>query len=160
KPSHEQALKALIEELPPQYRPKNGDEDIMTWAFVGGTLDPKNRTPQNSLFLFCMEPKKLLTMMDGLDELTGEQMAQLRKALDKMDSDPRSIVLGKDRIAQINKRVGDEIQLTSFNYSDMTFNLKIIGVFPEGRYDQSAVMNRKYLQNELLAYPGTHGKEH
>jgi putative ABC transport system permease protein len=161
KPSHEQTLKALIEELPPQYRPKNGDEDIMTWAFVGGTLDPKNRTPQNSLFLFCMEPKKLLTMMDGLDDLTTEQMALLRKAVDKMEDEPRSVVLGKDRIAQIGKRVGDEFELTSFNYTDITFKLKIIGVFPEGRYDQSAVMNRKYLQSALRDYPGWHsGKEH
>ncbi len=79
KPSHENELKAMIKELPEQNRPKNGDEDIMTWAFVGGSLDPKNRTPQNSLFLFCMQPKKLLTMMDGLEELTGEQARRFRK---------------------------------------------------------------------------------
>jgi len=161
KPSHENELRALIAELPEKNRPKNGDEDIMTWAFVGGTLDPQNRTPQNSLFLFCMEPRKLLTMMDGLDELTGEQRLLLQKAMDLMEVDPTRIIVGKERLSQLGKRVGDEIQLTSFNYSDMVFKLKIIGVFPEGRYDQSAVMNRKYLQNALLEYPGLHGgKEH
>lgn len=161
KPSHEAELKALIAELPEQYRPKNGDDDIMTWAFVGGSLDPKNRTPQNSLFLFCMEPKKLLTMMDGLDDLTGEQLAQLKRATELMEEDRTRIVLGKERLAQINKKVGDEIQLTSFNYTGVTFNLKIIGVFPEGRYDQSAIMNRDYLKKALEDYAGRNGgKEH
>jgi putative ABC transport system permease protein len=160
KPAHEAVLKQLIDELPEKNRPRNGDDDIMTWSFVGGSLDPQNRTPQNSLFLFCMEPRKLLTMMDGLDELTGEQRALLEKAMRMMEEDPTRVILGKERLKQIDKRVGDEVQLTSFNYSDMVFKLKIIGVFPEGRYDQSAVMNRQYLQNELLAYPGTKGKEH
>jgi putative ABC transport system permease protein len=161
KPSHENELLALIKELPEKNRPKNGADDVMTWAFVGGTLDPLNRTPQNSLFLFCMEPKKLMTMMDGLDDLTGEEKSQLQLAVDKMEKDHTSIVVGKDRLAQLGKKVNDEIELTSFNYTDMVFKLKIIGVFPEGRYDQSAIMNREYLKRALLEYPGTHsGKDH
>jgi putative ABC transport system permease protein len=157
KPSHEAELKAMIQELPEENRPKGGDDDMMTWAFVGGSLDPQNRTPQNSLFLFCMEPKKLLTMMDGLDDLTGEQRAQLQRAIDRMEEDRTCAVLGKDRLAQLGKRVGDEITLSSFNYADMTFKLKIIAVFPEGRYDQSAIMHRDYLKRSLEAYEGEHG---
>ena len=161
KPSHEDELKALIAELPDEYKPKNGDDDLMTWAFVGGSLDPQNRTPQNSLFLFCMEPKKLLTMMDGLEDLTGEQRALLKKAMEMMEENRTLIVLGKERLAQIGKRVGDEFQLTSFNYTDIVFKFKIIGVFPEGRYDQSAIMNRDYLKRALEEYKGYHnGKEH
>ena len=56
--------------LPPEMRPKNGRDDIMTWSFVGGSLDPNNRSLKNMVFFFAMEPRKLLTMMDGLDELT------------------------------------------------------------------------------------------
>lgn len=160
KPSHEAELKALIAELPEKNRPRNGDDDIMTWAFVGGTLDPKNRTPQNSLFLFCMEPKKVLTMMDGLDDLTGEQMSQLKKAIDLMEEDQTRIVVGKERLAQLNKKVGDQIELTSFNYKDIVFKLKIVAVFPEGRYDQSCVMHRDYLKRQLEAYRGEKGQEH
>jgi len=160
KPAHEGTLRAMIAELPEKNRPKNGDDDIMTWAFVGGSLDPKNRTPQNSLFMFCMEPKKVMTMMDGLDELTGEQREQLQKAVDLMELDQRSIVLGKERLAQLGKRVGDEIQLTSFNYKDIIFTLKIVAVFPEGRYDQSAVMHRDYLKRSLEDFQGRTGKEH
>src|SRR5204863_1332339 len=40
--------------------------DSMTWAFYGGTLDIKNRTLNNSLFAFVLEPRKLRTMMDDL----------------------------------------------------------------------------------------------
>ncbi|MCE9530036.1 MAG: ABC transporter permease [Planctomycetes bacterium] len=160
KPSHEAGLKALIQELPAKNQPKLGDDDMMTWAFVGGSLDPKNRTPKNSLFLFCMEPKKVLTMMDGLEDLTGEQRKLLQKAMDLMEADPRRIVLGKERLAQLEKKVGDEIELTSFNYTGIVFKLKIIGVFPEGRYDQSAVMNRRYLELALQDYQGINGKDH
>jgi len=42
-------------------------QDSMTWAFYGGTLDPANRTTENSLFFFVMEPDRFLTMMDGID---------------------------------------------------------------------------------------------
>ncbi len=160
KPSHEAELKALIADMPEKDRPKNGDDDIMTWAFVGGSLDPQNRTSKNSLFLFCMEPKKLMTMMDGLDDLTGEERALLQEAVERMEKDITSIVVGKERLAQLEKRVGDEITLTSFNYSGISFKMKIIGVFPEGRYDQSAIMHRDYLKRSLEDYQGKNGKDH
>lgn len=159
-PSHLQRLQDLIKELPPEQRPKRGDDDIMTWAFVGGTLDPNNRTIKNSLFLFCMEPSKVMTMMDGLEDLTGEQRTQLQQACDMMDQDVTSVVLGKERLATMDKRVGDTIELTSMNYTGITFKLKIIAMFPEGRYDQSAVMNRRALDQSLDRYRGENGKDH
>jgi putative ABC transport system permease protein len=160
KPTHLQTLKQLIEELPPEMRPRNGDDDIMTWAFVGGTMDPTNRTFENMLFLFCMEPHKILTMMDGLDELTTEQLQQLRKGTEIMEVNPKAVVIGKERLRLMRKRVGDRFTLTSLNYPDLTFEFEIIGEFPEGRYDQSAVMNRVYLDRSLQAYEGTAGKVH
>lgn len=161
KPAHEDALKTIIksDDFPEKFRPKNGDDDIMTWAFVGGSLDPKNRTPQNSLFFFCMEPRKVMTMMDGLDDLTGEQRALLQKGMDMMEKNPTFVVLGKEKLKQIGKKVGDTIELTSFNYTGITFRLTIIGVFPEGRYDQSAIMNRQLLVNSLSEYRNR-GQEH
>lgn len=162
KPAHEEKLKAIIksEDFPEKFRPKNGNDDIMTWSFVGGSLDPKNRTPQNSLFFFCMEPKKVMTMMDGLDDLTGEQRALLQRGMDLMEQYPTYVVLGKEKLKQIGKQVGDTIDLTSFNYTGITFkNLKIIGVFPPGRYDQSAIMNRQLLINHLSEFRNG-GQEH
>jgi len=120
-------MKALIRELPEENHQERR-HDIMTWAFVGGTLDPENRTPQNSLFLFCMEPRKLLTMMDGLDDLTGEERRLLQRGMDMM----RRIRRGSSsaRIGWLTgKRSATRSTGPSFNYVDMVFKLKIIGVF-------------------------------
>ena len=53
--------------------------DSMTWSFFGGTTDkdPKERSRSNSLFAFALQPDKLLTMMDDLDQLTPEWDAKL-----------------------------------------------------------------------------------
>jgi len=164
KPSHLATLKGLIEELPPEMRPKRGDDDIMTWAFVGGSLEqePTKRTFDKMLFFFAMDSRKLLTMMDGLDELTGEQLAQLSRGVDEMEADPtHAVIIGKERLKTIGRRVGDVMTVYSFNYKDITFtNLKIVGEFPEGRYDQSAVMHRECLARSLAAYNREKGQEH
>ena len=31
------------------------------------------------VFLFALEPDKVMTMMDGLDDLTGDEMEQLQR---------------------------------------------------------------------------------
>jgi len=161
KPSHLQGIKDMIAELPPDQRPDNIDDNIMTWAFVGGTLDPNKRTFQNSLFFFATEPEKVLKMMPGLEDLTGEELEQLRKATAEMEREPRAVVIGAERLRQLGKRVGDRMKLTSINYKDIEFDFIIIAAFPSGsRWEQSAVMNRKYLDNELDAYKGRNGKEH
>jgi putative ABC transport system permease protein len=161
KPSHLQGIKDLIAELPPDQRPDNIDDNIMTWAFVGGTLDPNKRTFQNSLFFFATEPEKVLKMMPGLEDLTGEEMQMLKKATAAMERDPKAVVIGAERLRQLGKRVGDRMKVTSLNYKGLEFDFVIIAAFPSGsRYEQSAVMNRKYLDNELDAYKGRNGKEH
>jgi len=159
KPSHEAEFKALVRELPAHLQPRDLDEDMMTWAFVGGSLDPKNRTPQNSLFLFAMQPRKLLTMMDGLDELTGEQMDLLRRSVDMMEENRQAVIIGTEKLKLMDKKVGDKIKMTSFNYKEVDFDFLIAGSFPEGtRYDQSAVMHRDYLYKSLEEYEGKKGK--
>jgi putative ABC transport system permease protein len=161
KPSHLQGIKDLIAELPPDQRPDNIDDNIMTWAFVGGTLDPNKRTFQNSLFFFATEPEKVLKMMPGLEDLTGEELDLLKKATAQMERDPKAVVIGAERLRQLGKRVGDRMKVTSLNYKDLEFDFTIIAEFPSGsRWEQSAVMNRRYLDNELDAYRGRTGKDH
>jgi putative ABC transport system permease protein len=161
KPSHLQGIKDLIGELPPDQRPDNIDDNIMTWAFVGGTLDPDKRTFQNSLFFFATEPEKVLKMMPGLEDLTGEELDQLKKATAAMGREPKAVVIGAEKLRQLGKRVGDRMKVTSLNYKGIEFDFIIIAEFPSGsRWEQSAVMNRKYLDNELDAYKGRNGKEH
>lgn len=161
KPSHLQGIKDLINELPPDQRPANVEDNIMTWAFVGGTLDPNKRTFQNTLFFFATEPEKVLKMMPGLEDLTGEELRTLQKATADMERDPKAVVIGAEKLRQMGKRVGDRMKVTSLNYRGIEFDLTIIAEFPSGsRYENSAVMNRKYLDNELDAYKGRNGKEH
>ena len=47
----------------------------MTWQFYGGSLvqTRPNRRATNIVFFFCMDPKKFLTMMDGIDEFTPDR---------------------------------------------------------------------------------------
>jgi putative ABC transport system permease protein len=126
--------------------------DHMTWQFYGGSIDPVKRTRENIVFFFCMDPSKLLSMMDGLDELTGEQLRQLEKAVAVMKANKRAVIVGKERLQAMNKRVGERITITGLNYTDINLEVEIIGEFPPGRYDQSAVINRDYLNDSMDDY--------
>lgn len=135
--------------------------DSMTWQFFGGTIDPENRTRENIIFFFGLEPKKLRTMMDELDALPADAAAPLEEAIRKMEKNRQGIIVGRDRLAALNKRVGDRIQVTSLNYKDIVLDFEIVGMFPEGRYDQSAAMNREYLNQALDEYARNHnGQKH
>jgi putative ABC transport system permease protein len=131
-------------------------QDYMTWAFYGGTLDPAKKTRENMVFFFCMEPRKLLTMMDDLDRLQGHELEELREAVTRMERDKRKVIVGRERLAALNKKPGERFTVTSINYTDINLEFEIAGVFPEGRYNQSAVMNRDYLNDALDAYKRDH----
>ncbi|MCO6456424.1 MAG: ABC transporter permease [Pirellulaceae bacterium] len=136
-------------------------EDAMTWQFYGGSLDPKNRTRDNSLFAFGLEPDKLLTMMDELDELPPERKAELAAVVDKMRGNRQALIVGRNRLAAINKQVGERIKLFGLNYREIDLEFEIVGVFPEGRYDNAAAFDREYLLAALDAWPATHnGRPH
>ena len=145
------------------------DIDSMTWSFYGGTIDPNKRTRENIIFMFCMEPKKLIyiddkgkitSMMDGMDEFPRSDLEKLDLACKEMAKDWRKIVVGKERLAAMNKHVGDRITVTSLNYQDINLEFEIIGEFPKGRYDQSAIMNRAYLEIAMDDYKKKQGKAH
>lgn len=131
-------------------------QDHMTWQFYGGTLDPDKRTRENMVFAFAMDPQKLSTMMDDLDSLPADQARDLAEGIRKMKEKPHGIMVGQDRLKTINKRVGERFKLFGLNYKDIDLEFEIVGTFPDGRYNQSAVMNREYLNNALDVYPKTH----
>jgi putative ABC transport system permease protein len=101
--------------------------DCMSWAFFGATLDAKNRTRDNSLFFFCMDPDKLITlkngkiesMMDDIDQLTPSQATELDAACKRMKENPRLVVIGVERLRMMNKKVGESIKVSSLNYADI-----------------------------------------
>ncbi|HEX4131410.1 MAG TPA: ABC transporter permease [Pirellulales bacterium] len=143
---------------------KSGDVhpiDSMTWQFFGGTLDPKSRTRENLVFAIAMQPRKMITMMDELDRLTGDDAAEMERILRLMESNRRGIVIGRERLAAIDKRVGERIVLHGLNYKDINLEFDIVGTFSVPRYDQTAVMNREYLNEALDEYARTHrGEKH
>lgn len=136
--------------------------DSMTWSFFGGTTesDPAKRNMQNSLFAFAMEPSKLTTMMDDLDSLEGETKVEFDKAVAELEKNRQGMIVGKVRLESMNKRVGETIELYGVNYRDIKLEFKIVGTFPEGRYDQSAVMHRDYLIAALEQYEDEKGQKH
>jgi putative ABC transport system permease protein len=134
--------------------------DSMTWSFVGATLDPKNRTFENMVFAFALEPVKLLTMMDELDSLPPNEHARFAKVVKKLEDNRQGLILGRDRLAALNKRVGERVVLYSFNYRDIVLEMEIVGVFPDGRYDNSAAMNIDYLLRSMDAYEQKTGGKH
>src|SRR5262245_34158652 len=112
-------------------------QDSMTWSFYGGSIDPAKRTRENIVFFFGMDPAKLMTaerdeygnlvigrngrpkytsMMDGMDEFSAQEIDLLDRACREMIKDKRKVIMGKDRLAALNKQVGDRITVTSFNY--------------------------------------------
>jgi putative ABC transport system permease protein len=136
-------------------------QDSMTWQFFGGSLAPGKRSRDDLVFAFGMEPKKLATMMDDLDNLPADRAKELQENIRKMESNRQALLIGREKLAQIHKQVGQRIKLYSVNYREIDLEFEIVGLLPPGRYDQTAVMNRDYLNAALDNYPRTHaGKKH
>jgi len=143
-------------------------QDYMTWQFFGATLEPgAKRTRENLVFFFAMQPEKLLTMMDGMEEFTPQQLSDLGEAVRLMQADKRRIIVGRERLKAMNKKVPrkgeptERISLYSINYKDIVLDeCEIIAAFPEGRYDQSAVMSCDRVNNALDVYKRKNGKPH
>jgi putative ABC transport system permease protein len=136
-------------EKPGDLRP----EDSMTWQFYGGTLDPGNKSWENFIFFFALDPRKLRSMMDDMENLDPA-------LVEKLVANKRGTIIGRTRLEKLNKRVGEFFKVTSISAKGIDLEFQIVGVFPEGRYDQSAVMHRDYLNDAYDAYERANGKKH
>jgi putative ABC transport system permease protein len=137
--------------------------DSMVWTFFGATIasDPKERTWDNSLFAFCLDPTALVTMMDELDSLTESDKEAWQATVDKLRENKQGIIMGKNVMEKLNKRVGDRFTLHSFNYKGISLEVDVVGVFPVARYDQSCALDIEYFNRSLDAYTQTNnGKKH
>lgn len=136
-PKHPKFLK----ELEGLYTPR----DFMTWSFYGGTIDPGKFTVESIVFAFCMNPDHIIPMMEDLDNFDPA-------IVDKLRQNRTGILMGKERMDRINKKVGERFKLTSLNYKDVDLEFEIVGELPEGRYSQSAIMNESYFNESLEKY--------
>lgn len=141
---------------PTHIRPR----DSMCWSFYGGSLDRQKRTRDNSLFAFALEPPKLLTMMDELDSLPPDRHREFAEAVRRLEQNRQGIILGRQRLAAMNKKVGDRITIYSLNYRGIDLEFEIVGQFPPGRYDNAAAMNIEYLVAALDAYRAQNKQPH
>ena len=124
-------------------------------------MPPAKRTRDNTLFAFAMNPAKINTMMDDLDNLPAEKAKEFAAVIEKMKANRQAIILGEDRLKGLNKKVGDRIKLFGTNYRDIDLEFEIVGVFPIARYALSAAFDCEYLNAALDQYPvGHNGKPH
>ena len=134
--------------------------DSMTWQFFIGTVEKGKMAYDSFVFSFCMEPRKLLTMMDELDSLPDAERNELDKAIKAMEGNRQGIIMGRKRLDAIQKKVGDRIKIFGINYRDIELECEIVGVFPPGRYDNNTCINRDYLNASLEAYQAAKNKPH
>jgi putative ABC transport system permease protein len=152
-PSHPQFLSEL--------RGLYGPDDFMTWSFYGGTIDPAKLTPENLVFFFTMDPHKIRPMMDDLGDLDPaliEKMTDPRK--------PEAVLIGREKLQAIKQeeafraKGSVRVKLTGFNYKGLDTEVEIVGLLPDGRYNQSAIMNVDYLNAALDQYERQNRRPH
>ena len=124
----------------------------MTWQFYGGTVAQGSSTRENTVFVIAMEPRKIRTMMDELEDIPPEQAGPMDAAVARLIANRRGIIVGKDRLTALNKRVGERFTVYSQMYRGIDLEFEIVGVFPPGRYDAFAAMNADYLNEAIDAY--------
>ena len=143
--------------------------DSMTWQFYGGTLDPKNPSFRSMIFCIACEPDKIRTMMSGLEGLSAAEDAELRRSIERLKTKRDGIILGRNHLLTLSQKskggrqsmledpVGRKFSLSGFStFKDLDFDFEIVGVFPPGRYDTLAAINRDYYNAALDAYPPAH----
>ncbi len=146
--------------------------DSMTWQIYLGTTDPSNPSPDNTVPCIAMEPRKVLTMLEDIfDELAtdggahrGSSKAQKRQQLEegvrKLEANRRGVILGTRRLAALNKRVGERINLTGLQYRGIDLELEIVGTFPTGRYSDLGVIHRDYVNHAFDDFGRKNGGRH
>lgn len=139
-------------------------DDWMTWQFYVGTLDKDNQSFRNTLFGLACDPDKLLTMMDGLDNLPQGQLDDMRASIKRLKDTRNGIIMGRDRlndlgsmIGKVSNPIGQKFKLSGISdFSGLDFEFEIVGLFPPGRYDNFTAFNREFFQSTMDAYKVAH----
>ncbi len=127
--------------------------DLMTWSFYGGTTEKGVFTPDSIVFFFVMYPDQIIPMMEDMDTLNPELVAKLK-------ANRKGCLVGPERLAKLNKRVGERFSITSFNYKDIDLEFEIVGELPPGRYGLSGIMNADYFHAAFEDYAQKRNQRH
>jgi putative ABC transport system permease protein len=141
---------------------KPGDKvpaDWMAWQVYLGSLDRENRTRENLVVLVATDARHLPTkvgtvvtrkgMMDDLDAMDKELVDRLADTTD-------GCLLGRKRLATLNKRVGERFKVTGSQPAGIDLEFEILGVLPPGRWDDNGFMNARYLNAAIDTYCRDH----
>jgi putative ABC transport system permease protein len=130
-----------------------GPDDFMTWSFYVGTTEKWKLTLTNWAFFFVMNPDHIIPMMDDMQGLEPILVQKLK-------ANPKGVLLGKTRLQSINRRVGERFQLYSYDFKGLDLEFEIVGEMPQGRYNDSGIMNEKYFYQALDSYFRKNGRKH
>ena len=143
--------------------------DSMTWQFYVSTFDKEKITRESLLFCVAVEPAKILTMMDGLDLLEGNDLDQLSKYVKALEEKRQGVILGRNHAVNLLQKtifapeeiIGKRINVTGLaTFKGINLEFEVVGLFPPGRYDTLAAINREYYNNAFDAYQRTTGRPH
>jgi putative ABC transport system permease protein len=144
-------------------------DDWMTWQFFVGTLDKENQNFRNTLFGLACDPDKLLTMMDGLDNLPQGQYDDMQANIKRLKETRNGIIVGRDRlndlssmIGQVKNPIGQKFKLSGIaTFTGLDYEFEIVGLFPPGRYDNFTAFRQDFFQSTFDAYKVAHnGQKH
>ena len=139
--------------------------DTMTWQFFVGTLDKEHQTFRNTLFSLACVPDKLMTMMDGMEDLPASQLAEMQASVEKLKKTRGGIILGRDRLNDIesmigNVKMGDKFKLSGIaSWSGLDLEFEVVGLFPPGRWDNFTAFDREYFQAAFDGYKVAHNNQ-
>ena len=145
-------------------------DDSMTWQFLIGSNDPNKMSYDSIIFFFVMDPSRLgkidpktgkfTTMMEDIDQFSEADLRQLAAWCKEMEEDITKVIVGEDRLRMMGLKAPCKIKVYSRNFKDLNLEVNVIGTLPKGRYGQSSVMNKKYLDNALDDYKNKNRREH
>ncbi len=129
-------------------------QDSMTWQFYVGSTEPGRLSRESALFIVATQPEKVLTMFDELDTLPPDSpdRRQLEKAIQALKTNRQALIVGRERLEAINKRVGERVKVYGMSFKRIDLEFDIVGTFPEGRWNNLSVMNWEYLNAAVDAY--------
>ncbi|HEV3119586.1 MAG TPA: ABC transporter permease [Gemmataceae bacterium] len=128
--------------------------DSASWQFYGGTQDLSKMTYEDFIFLIAMDPRKLTVTFEDLEDLDPG-------AVPKMLENKRGVLMGRDVLKRMHKKVHDRFKIMGLIYKDIDLEFEIVGELPKGRNDGTAIMNSSYLNDAVDAYPRLHnGQKH
>jgi putative ABC transport system permease protein len=99
-------------------------------------------------------------MMGVLEGLPPAEEQAFRAAVARLESNRRGVILGRRRLQVLNKQIGDRFTITGTNYPGIDLELEVVGTFPPGLYEPTAVFNRDYLNAALSDFERRTGKRH